>query len=143
MRYLRALVNLQDLTIADLDFSKFPVGAWKYIGHLLPTLQSVELSRPNGTRRQLLDFLRLFPKLDDIKISYYRAMPEACEPLDTQLIPIRGGLRGRLILRWFDEQGLSKDTVTVFGGMWFTSMNLRDVRGCDSCWRPAQTLWRC
>jgi len=129
LRHFRALVNLQDLTIADPDFSKFPMGAGKYFGHFSPTLRSVALSRPNGTRRQLLDFFRLFPKLDDIKISYYRATPEAHEALDTQLIPIRGGLRGRLILKEFDEQGLLKDMIVAFGGMRFTSMDLQNARG--------------
>lgn len=129
MRYFRALVNLQDLTIADLDFSAFPMGAGQYFGHFSPTLRSVALSCPKGTRRQLLDFFRLFPKLDDIKIAHYHARPEVHEALDDQLIPIRGGLRGRLILRRFGDQGLLKDIIVAFGGMRFTSMDLRNVRG--------------
>lgn len=129
MRYFRALENLQDLTIADLDFSKFPMGVEEYFGHFSPTLRSVALSCPEGTRRQLLDFFRLFPKLDDIKISHYHARPEAHEALDAQLVPIREGLRGRLVLRRFGDQGLLEDIIVAFGGMRFTSMDLRNVRG--------------
>ena len=129
MRYFRALVNLQDLTISDLDFSTFPMGTGQYFGHFSPTLRSVALSSPKGTRRQLLDFFRLFPKLDDIKIAHYHARPEVHEALDGQLVPIRGGLRGRLILRRFGDQGLLKDIIVAFGGMRFTSMDLRNVRG--------------
>ena len=129
IRYFRALVNLQDLTIAGLDLSKFPVEAAKYFGHFSPTLRSVGLSRPRGTRRQLLDFFRLFPKLDDIKILSYHTRPEAHEELDPQLTPITGGLRGRLSLTWFSEVWLLKDMIVAFGGMRFTSMNLREARG--------------
>lgn len=129
VRYFGAMVNLQDLAIADLDFSKFPVGLRGYFGHFSPTLRSVALSGPTGTRRQLLDFFILFPKLDDIKISYYHARPEVHEGLNPQLIPIRGGLRGRLVLNRFGEEGLLMDMIAAFGGMRFTSMDLRNVRG--------------
>ena len=131
MRYFRALVNLQDLTIANLDFSKFPTGAGQYFGHFSPTLRSVALSYPEGTRRQILDFFRLFPKLDDIKISGYNARPGVHEALDTQLVPIRGGLRGRLILKVFSDRGLLEDMIIAFGGMRFTFMSLRSVRGME------------
>lgn len=128
-QHFSALANLQDLAIADLDFSTFPAGPGEYFAHFSPTLRSVALSCPKGTRRQILDFFKLFPKLDDIKISYYHARPEAYEALDTQLIPIRGGLRGRLTLRGFGEEGLLKDIIVAFGGIRFTSMDLRNVRG--------------
>jgi hypothetical protein len=137
-------VNLQDLTIADLEFSKFPVGVGVYFGHFSLTLRSVALSCPKGTRRQLLDFFRLFPKLDDIKISDYNARPEAHEALYTQLVPIRGGLRGRLTLKRFGERGLLKDIIVAFGGMRFTSMDLRGVSGMqfllEACAGTLETL---
>jgi hypothetical protein len=144
MRHFRALVNLQDLTIADLDFFNFPMGARRYFGHFAPTLRSVALSRPEGTRQQLLDFFRLFPKLDDIKISHYHERPEAHEALDTQLVPITGGLRGRLTLKRFGDQGLLEDIIVAFGGMRFTSMDLRNVRGMqfllEACADTLETL---
>lgn len=91
MQYLRAMVNLQELKIGNLDLSLFPAGLRQYWGHFSPTLRSVALSHPNGTRRRLLDSFRLFPKLDDIEIVHYRPMSEAHEPLDSRLIPIGGG----------------------------------------------------
>jgi len=144
MQYFRALVNLQDLAIADLDFSKFPAGLGEYFGHFSPTLRSVALSCPKGARRQLLDFFRLFPKLDDIKISYYRGRGEAHKALDPQFIPISGGLRGRLTLKGFDEEGLLEDIIVAFGGMRFTSMDLYNVRGIhillEACGDTLETL---
>ena len=144
MRYFHALVNLQDLAIANLDLSKFPMGAGRYFGHFSPTLRSVALSRPDGTRRQLLDFFRLFSKLDDIKILYYYPGPGPREPLDIQLVPIIGGLRGRLALRGFGDQELLEDIIVAFGGMRFTSMDLQDVRGTqlllEACTDTLETL---
>lgn len=128
MQHLRALVDLQDLTIADLDLSKFSEGAGPYFGHFAPTLRSVALGYPRGTRRQLLAFLKLFPKLDDISISYYHAGTAAHEALDPRLVPIGGGLRGRLILKGFSDEGLLRDIIVAFGGMRFTSINLQDAR---------------
>ena len=86
------MVNLQELKIGNLDLSLFPAGLIRqYLGHFSPTLRSVALSHPNGTLRRLLDFFRLFPKLDDIEIVHYRPRSEAHEPLDSRLIPIGGG----------------------------------------------------
>ena len=57
MRYFRAMVNLQELKIMYLDFSKFPAGLREHLGHFSPTLRSVALDCPRGTHRQLPDFL--------------------------------------------------------------------------------------
>lgn len=144
-QYFRAMVNLQELKIADLDFAKFWMGFDKYLGHFSPTLRSVALSRPNGTRRQLLDFFRLFPKLDDIEISCYDARWGAPEPLDDKLVPITGGLGGRLTLDTFGEEELLMEMIVAFGGIRFTSMDLRDVlRGMplllEACGKTLRTL---
>ena len=127
--YFRAMVNLQ---IADLDFFKFPIGFGGSLGHFAPTLRSISLSHPNGTRRQLLDFFRLFPKLDDLEILYYGARQEIYEALDSQLVPISGGLRGQLTLYAFGEKGLLEDMIVAFGGMRFTSMDLFAVHSFAS-----------
>lgn len=121
--------NLQELRTANLDFSEFPKFE-KYLGHFAPTLRSVALSRPKyGACRDLLDFLRLFSKLGDIEISYYHCRLEASRPLDDELVPITGGLRGHLTLHIFSDEGLLKDMVVVFGGLRFTSMDLQYVQG--------------
>ena len=144
MRYFGALENVQELSVAGLDFSKFPVGLGEYFGRFSHTLRSVALSGPRGTHRQLLDFLRLFSNLDDIKISCYPSGSEAQEELDTQSIPIGRGLRGRLTLVNFGAEGLLKDMIAVLGGMRFTSMDLQNVRGMrlvlEACADTLETL---
>ena len=144
MRYFRAMVNLQELRFMDLDFSQFPVGFGEYLGHFAPTLRSVSLDSPNATRRQLLNFFRLFPKLDDIRILSYSARRKAHKALNTKLIPISGGLRGRLSLDTFDDERLLNDMAVTFGGMRFTSVYLRKTRGMDflldACADTARTL---
>ncbi|KAF9783228.1 hypothetical protein BJ322DRAFT_142498 [Thelephora terrestris] len=129
MPYIRAMVNLQELDIEGLNFFKFPAGFGGYLGHFAPTLRSVALTLPNGARRQLLDFFRLFPNLDNIEVLHYDPVREVCDALDTQLAPINGGLRGRLTLNTFGEIGLFEDLVVAFGGMRFTSMDLSRTLG--------------
>jgi len=127
MRHFGALVNIQSLAIADLHFSESSAWTGKHFGHLSLTLRSLALSYPDATRRQLLDFFRLFPRLDDLKILGYSRGGRAHEALDTQLVPIKGGLRGQLSLRSFGDAWLLKDMIVAFGGMRFTSMKLQDV----------------
>ena len=144
VQYFRAMANLQDLKIGDLDFSKFPAGLGKYLGHFAPTLRSVALRRPRGSRHRLLDFLRLFPKLDDIEVSYYSPRQDEYEAPDTQLVPINGGLRGKLTLHVFHDEELLEEMVVTFGGMRFTSVDLWWAHGMrlllDACAGTLETL---
>ncbi|KAF9783265.1 hypothetical protein BJ322DRAFT_143843 [Thelephora terrestris] len=141
----RAMVNLQELDIWDLDFSEFPEGLGSYLGHFAPTLRSVALSWPKGTRRQLLDFFMLFPKLENIGISRY---PEGVryEPLDNKpIVPISGVLRGTLTLKEFGDVELLKDMAVAFGGMGFTCMDLKNTPRAmrfvlDACADTLETL---
>jgi hypothetical protein len=145
MRYFRALVNLQDLAIASLDFSFFPSGVGEFFGHFSPTLRSLSLWTPLGNRRQLLDFFRLFPRLDDVMICEYSDDGEYHEALDDMLIPIGGGLRGQLNLKNFHDEWLLKDMIVAFGGMRFTSMRLESVLGVPlilkACADTLQTVY--
>jgi hypothetical protein len=138
-------VNLQDLKIEDLDFSKFQtVGIKKYFGHFSPTLRSIALLRPSGLPLQLLDFLRLFPKLDNIEIAYYHTTTAADNTLDTPRTPIHGSLRGKLVLIAFTEKELLEKIIAGFGGIRFISMDLDNVLGAqlllDACAETLQTL---
>jgi hypothetical protein len=143
MQYFRAMVNLQELKIMDLDFSKFPEGFEEHLGHFSPTLRSVALNWPHGTRRQLLNFFRLFPKLNDIEISCYAARREFGAH-ESQIVPVSGGLRGRLTLKMFGEEGLLKDIAAAFGGMRFTSLDLHNAQGTqlllEACADTVETL---
>jgi hypothetical protein len=105
------------------------MGVGKYFGQFSLTLRSVTLISPRGTRRQLLDFMRLFPKLDDVKILDYHTRGGEHKALDVPLVPMEGGLRGGLTLKNFGDEGLLKDMVFAYGGMGFTFMDLDDVQG--------------
>jgi hypothetical protein len=145
LQYFRALENLQDLTIADLDFLKFPMGPVEYFGHFSPTLRSVALIAPRGTRRELLDFFGLFPNLDNVEISDYSALAVEDEAPDTLLVPMEGRLRGQLTLKNLDDERLLKDMIVAYGGMQFTSMVLHHVQGIqlvlDACANTLETAY--
>jgi len=147
MRHFGALVNVQSLVIVGLCFSEPSVQIRKYFGHFSPMLRSLALHFPEATRRQLLDFFRLFPKLDDIIILDYHPGAQAYEALDTQLVPIKGGLRGQLILTSFSDVWLLKDMIVAFGGMRFTSMELQDVQGIplllEACADTLESVYMC
>ena len=85
LRHFSALVNLQDLVVMDLDLDLS-----KFFGHFSPTLRSITLLRPRGSPRQLLDFLKLFPELDDIKIIRYIGMAETQNAPGTSAPKSRG-----------------------------------------------------
>jgi hypothetical protein len=144
IQYFGALENLQGLAIADLEFFKFPMGVGEYFGHFSPGLRSVALSSPRGTRRQLLDFFRLFPKLEDIKILHYHTWVGAIDAVATPIVPIKGELRGRLTLKNFGDEELLKEIIVAFGGMRFTSMDLDDALGMqlllDACADTLETV---
>jgi hypothetical protein len=139
------MVNLQKLEIEDLMFSQFPEGLGKYLGHFAPTLRSVALICPKGARWQLLDFLRLFPKLENVGISRYSKRGGG-DPLDNQpVVPIIRGLRGTLVLKDFGDVKLLEDMAVVFGGMGFTCMDLKNTPRAmrfvlDACADTLETL---
>ena len=145
MRYFRAMVNLQELDIWDLNFHEFPAGLGAYLGHFAPTLRSAALSWPKGTRRQLLDFFRLFPKLENVGISRYPKQG-GHNPLDNKpVVPISGRLRGTLVLKEFGDVKLLEDMAVAFGGMKFTCMDLKDSPRAtrfvlDACADSLETL---
>ena len=128
LQYFRALENLQDLTIADLDFKKFPTGTGDYFGHFWSSLRSVSLIAPRGARRELLDFFRLFPKLDHIGISHYESSAEA---LDAPPPVVQGRLRGRLTLENLSDEVLLRDMIVGYGGLSFDSIVLHNVQGAQ------------
>ena len=141
LRNFSTLVGIQDLMIDDLDLSNFKKGAEKYFGHLSPTLRSVALNCPSGPLRQLLGFLRLFPKLDDIRIITYEASGKAGGKPDTPRWEL---LRGKLTLSNFLEKTVLEKLIAAFGRIRFTSMNLTDVLETqlllNACTETLQTL---
>ena len=140
LRNFSALVGIQDLTIDDLDLSNFK-GAENYFGHLSPTLRSVASNRPSSPLRQLLGFLRLFPKLDDIRIITCEASSKTGGKPD---IPRWESLRGKLTLSNFLEKTVLEKMIAAFGRIRAASMNLTDVLETqlllNACAETLQTL---
>lgn len=124
LRCFSALANIQSLTVERLDFSKFEMGLEKYSNHFSPTLRSVTLCLPDGTLRQLLDFLRLFPKLDNIELRHYQPLEEAGNIPEAPRAPVWESLRGGLTLYNFVGEEVLRNTIAAFGGIRFTSMDL-------------------
>ena len=138
----RALENVHDLSIAGLNFSHFNKGrANKCFGHFGRELRSLTLISPRGTRQDLFDFLGLFPSLDDIEISDFSPLDTVN---DTPPNHYRRGLKGRLVLKDFGDEGLLRAIFDSHGGMWFKSVVLHDAQGAqlvlDSCAYNVKTL---
>ncbi|KAF9645693.1 hypothetical protein BDM02DRAFT_3189480 [Thelephora ganbajun] len=128
LRYFSELVNVQELMIVDLEFSESTLGIEGYFAHLSPTLRSITVIGSSCPPRQFLDFLRLFPRLDDIKIAYYdyHGMIEVHNTPDTERAPIQEPVRGKLTLNGFVNYVLLREIVSL-GGMRFVSMDLDNL----------------
>lgn len=142
--YFSALVNVQDLTIDDLYFGKFKNGLEKYFGHFSPTLRSIALIRPNCLPWQLVDFLGLFPGLDNIKIIGYRVSPRSYKKPETPRASICWPFRGKLTVRGLFKDGVLRDIVAASQGARFASMDLYDVEEMqlilEACAETLETL---
>ena len=130
--------------IANLDLSRFTSGFENYFGRFSPTLRSIALFDSTGLSWQLVDFLGLFPKLDDIEIVRYRGTIGTDNPYDTRHAQIQVSLRGKLTFFDFMDQKLSEQIVNSFGGMRFVSIDLNHVARpqlfLDACAKTLQTL---
>jgi len=132
LRCFSALTNVQQLRIERFDLSKFMPGVERYFGHFAPTLRRISLTISSGTQRQLLYFLALFPNLDDIEIEYYPiTAPDATTNPDSEVaVPFSvPSLRGQLKLTHFSSETISRDMITLFGGLRFRYMDLFSVEG--------------
>jgi len=146
LRQFAALSNVQELEIDDLDIPKFMPRIQEYFGHFSPTLRSLSLSKPKGSRRQIVFFIGLFQYLEDLKLfddvlDHYKSEPAE----DPALIPLfTPPLQGRLKVTMFKRVGLLKDMIDLFGGIRFRRMDLFDVDGMrllvGACAETLETL---
>ena len=140
-----ALTNVQELGIDYLDLPKFMPRIRRYFGHFLPTVRSLALRAPKGSRRQIIYFIGLFQQLEDLKLIYYLDDSQD-EPVDDlTLIPLSTPpLRGRLTMISFMRVELLKDMIDLFGGVRFRHMDLCNVAGMrlllDTCAKTLETL---
>jgi hypothetical protein len=68
LRQFSALTNVQELAIDDLDIPGSMPMLQRYFGHFLPTVRSLALKGPFGSRRQILYFIGLFEHLEDLTL---------------------------------------------------------------------------
>jgi hypothetical protein len=112
--------------------------------HFLLTVQSLALSKPIGSRRNILFFIGLFRHLEDLKLLYSRGFRK--EPPDdlTLIPPFTPGLRGRLTMEHFTWVSMVGDTIRSFGGIRFLHMYLVWVDGeqllLGACAETLETL---
>jgi hypothetical protein len=128
LRHFSALTNLQELGIDGLQVSSFVPNAQKYFGHLAPTLQFLALKEPKGSCREILYFIGLFPRLQDLKLCSSHTKEEE-NTADLALVPLSvPPLCGRLTLSCFGREKLLKEMIKHFGGLRFCYMDLYEVK---------------
>ena len=147
LSYFSALTNLQELGVDGLGLHAFTPQAQLYFGHFAPTLRSLILRRPRGTRSELICFLGLFQNLDDLKLVYDYNLVREMAPGTAPVPRSAPSLRGRLVLmHWIGEQHFLRDLSALSGGLRFRYVDMIDVeRGCarlllESCAESLETL---
>ena len=125
LHYFSALTNLQELGIDYLQVSDFMPTIIHCFGHLSPTLRFLALNEPNGSCRQILFFIGLFPNLQDLKLHCNLPANKRESTADARLVPLSiPPLRGRLILACFTRENLVRDMIALFGGLRFRYVDL-------------------
>jgi hypothetical protein len=128
LSYFSALTNLQELGIDHLQVSSFMPNIQQCFGHLSPTLRFLALQEPEGSCRQILYFIGLFPNLQDLKLNYSIPMDERESTADADLVPLSiPPLQGRLTVTCFTRERLMKEMISLFGGLRFRQMDLFGV----------------
>ena len=125
LRYFSALTNLQELGIDNLQVSSLMPTIKQCFGHFSPTLRFLALSKPDGSCRQVLYFIGLFPNLQDLKLHSFLFIDTQKNTADATLVPPSiPPLRGRLTFTEVTRWGFVGDMVALFGGLRFRYMDL-------------------
>ena len=123
---ISGLTNIRELDIADLDIPAFMPKIQKYLGHFLPRLQSLSLREPLGSNRQIIFFIGLFQRLEDLTLHgtsgrFWKDMPYN----DPALIPpSTPPLRGQLTIMGFCNPRFLEEMIQLFGRIQFRRMAL-------------------
>ena len=141
--------NLQELEIDNLGIRELVPKLRLDLGQFSPTLPSLTLRAPEGSCRQILYFIGLFQRLEDLKIFFEQGDStddshggRGYDPTPTPLfIP---PLRGKLTMRFSSRVKLVHDMIRLFDGLRFHSMDLVNVDGTqlllDACARTLEKL---
>jgi hypothetical protein len=129
LRQFLELTNVQELAIDDLDIPSSMPMPQQYFGHFPPTVRSLALKGPFGSRRQILYFIGLFEHLEDLTlIAGIFDLGEDEQADDLTLVPpFAPPLRGRLVIHSFAMMGFLEDMIRLFMGIRFRYMDLINV----------------
>ena len=139
-----ALTNVQELEIDHLCIHRFMPRIRRHFKNFLPTLRSLNLREPQGSRPEILYFIGLFQHLEDLKLRYWphKHLLPMDGPTFTPLFapPLRGGLTMTSV----SGVDLLKEMIRLFGGIRFRYMDLFNVGGVwlwiDACAETLETL---
>ena len=145
LRQFSALTNVQELGIDYLDIPSFMSRIRRYFGHLPPSVRSLTLKAPKGSRRDIVYFIGLFQHLEDLRLIYDLCDVWEDPAYDPTLVPLFAPpLRGRLALTGLAREGILKDMIDLFGGIRFRHMDLYDVNETrlllGACAKTLETL---
>ena len=144
--YFSALKNLRELRIDNLLLSSFMPNVEECFGHLAPTLQSLALSAPEASCRQVLYFVGTFKNLRDLKILRFTPTREYETTTSLPLSPLSQPPRldGWLTLVQCEGEEFVDEMVTLYGGLRFRRVYLFYVqytkRVLDECVETLETL---
>ena len=123
-----ALTNLQELGVDGLQISSLMPNIRRCFGHFSPTLRFLALGNPEGSWRQIIYFIGLFPNLQDLKLC--NTSPGGELENEADLVPLSvPPLDGRLTLTCLTGRSIVKEMIACFGGLRFRHMDLFMVWG--------------
>ena len=109
------LTSIRELGIDSFDVYSFMPNVRQYFGHFSPTVQSLALRKPKGSRRQIIFIIGLFQHLEDVKLLYDSVDFQEEPADDLTLIPsFVPPLQGRLTMTCFTRVGILEDMIGLF-----------------------------
>ena len=124
-REFSSLTNIRELSIEHLAIPTFLPRIQPYFGQL-SALTSLTLTGGYGSGRQVVFFIGLFPRLEDVELQRQSAGPQRITEDGLTLVPsFVPPLRGRLIVA-FSDDGIGKAMLDMFGEIRFRHMDLHD-----------------
>ena len=126
LRQISGLTNIRELEIEYLEIPVFLPKIQKYYGHFLPRLQSLNLREPKGSNRQVIFFIGLFQRLEDLTLLGGQYNYWGTQPFNNpKLIPSSTPpLRGRLVMLDFRRPHFLEEMIELFGRIRFRYMAL-------------------
>ena len=126
-RDFSSLTNVRELSIRGLDIPTFLPRIQSYFGQL-SALTSLTLTSGYGSGRQVVFFIGLFPRLEDVELRYQSAGPQRNTEDGLTLVPsFVPPLRGRLKVL-HPKDGIGEAMFDMFGELRFHHMDFQGGR---------------